>query len=57
MQSNIIMFRAIGTVIVLFAISQMLSGAFKAFELAVIETFGALEAAALQSRKQINNLE
>ncbi|MFT5036584.1 MAG: hypothetical protein ACI9VM_000146 [Candidatus Azotimanducaceae bacterium] len=51
------MFRAIGTVIVLFAISQMLSGAFKAFELAVIETFGALEAAALQSRKQINNLE
>jgi hypothetical protein len=51
------MFRAIGTVIVLYAISQMLSGAFQAFEIAVIETFGALEAAPVQSQKQINNLE
>ena len=48
------MFRALGTVIVLYAVSQMLSGAFNAFEDATVATFGALESAAIQSQRQFD---
>lgn len=49
------MFRAIGTVIVLYALSQILNDAFVAFEDATVATFGALEAAAIQSQNQLHS--
>ncbi|MDC1205265.1 hypothetical protein N8083_00250 [Candidatus Pacebacteria bacterium] len=51
------MFRAVGFVIVLYALTQMLSGAFMAFESAAIATFGAFEAAAVQSQKQLQPID
>ncbi len=50
------MFRAIGFVIVLYAITQMMSSTFVAFERAATATFQTLEAAAVTSRIQIENL-
>lgn len=40
------MFRAIGVVIVIYALSQFMNGAFIAFERALVATFGAIEMAA-----------
>ncbi len=50
------MFKAIGTVIVLYAITQMMSSTFLAFENALTATFQTIEAAALLSQQQIENL-
>ncbi|MFT7506889.1 MAG: hypothetical protein ACI92I_000025 [Acidimicrobiales bacterium] len=47
------MFRAIGTVIVLYAITQMMSSSFGAFERAATAAFEAVEAAAIVSKVQI----
>ena len=51
-----IMFRAIGFVIGLYAISQMMSSTFFAFEQAATAVFQTLEAAAVTSQFQIENL-
>lgn len=51
------MFRMIGFVIVIYALSKFLGGAFMAFEGALVETFGAIEAAAIQSQKQIDTID
>lgn len=51
------MFRAIGFVIVIYALTQMLAGAVTAFENAIIEVFGAFEAAAVQSQRQFESID
>ncbi len=51
------MFRAIGFVIVLYAISHLLGNAFVAFENAIVQTFGAFEAAAVQSQRQFESID
>ncbi len=51
------MFKSIGTVIVLYAITQMMSQSFNAFEGAVTATFQAVEAAAIASKIQIQELQ
>lgn len=50
------MFRAIGTVIVLYSISHMLSGAFHSFETATIAVFETVETAAQISEQQLIEL-
>jgi CO dehydrogenase/acetyl-CoA synthase epsilon subunit len=47
------MFRAIGFVIIVYALSQMLSGAFHSFEAATIAIFDTVETAALVSQSQL----
>jgi len=49
------MFRAIGFVIVLYAVSIMLSDAFDGFEKAAVATFNTVETAAIVSEQQIIN--
>lgn len=44
------MFRAIGIVIILFALSQFFSASFSAFDRAATETFTAIEAAAIRTQ-------
>jgi len=51
------MFKAIGFVIGLYAITQMMSGAFAAFENAVIATFETVETAAQVSKIQIEEAQ
>lgn len=51
------MFRAIGIVIILYALSQFFSAAFVAFERAAVATFGAIEAAAVVSKENVRTLE
>lgn len=51
------MFRAIGIVIILYALSQFFSSAFVAFERAAVATFGAIEAAAVVSEVNVRTLE
>lgn len=50
------MFRAIGFVIGLYAITQMMAPTFSAFEQAATATFQTLEAAAVVSKLQIENV-
>tara|TARA_B100000745_G_scaffold260332_1_gene183912 strand:+ start:683 stop:844 length:162 start_codon:yes stop_codon:yes gene_type:complete len=47
------MFRAIGTILVLYAITQMMSSSFYAFENALVATFETVEIAADASKAQI----
>ena len=49
------MFRAIGFVIILYAITQVFSAAIQAFENAAVATFDTIEAAAVVSRSQIES--
>lgn len=51
------MFKSIGIVIVLYAITQMMSGTFTAFENAATATFQTFEAAAIVSKVQIEELK
>lgn len=51
------MFRAIGFLITLYALSVFFENAFEAFERAVTETFITIEAAVIQSQRQINELQ
>jgi hypothetical protein len=51
------MFRAIGTVIVLFAFVHIFGAAFAAAERAFVATFGALEAAALLATDEMQNAQ
>ena len=51
------MFKSIGVVIVLYAVTQMMSGTFTAFENAVTATFETLEAAAVTSKLQIEQAQ
>lgn len=50
------MFRAIGFVIGLYALSQMLSGTIVAFESAMVAVFGTVETAAHVSTEQLELL-
>jgi hypothetical protein len=50
-----IMFKAFGTILLLYAITQMMSSTFVAFENAAIATFETLEAAAVVSKVQIEH--
>jgi len=52
-----VMFKSIGVVIVLFAITQMMSGTFQAFENAATASFEALEAAAVVSKMQLEQAQ
>lgn len=47
------MFKAIGTVIVLYAIANMMTPAFDSFQAATVATFGAIETAAEVTTKQL----
>jgi len=47
------MFRALGIVIILYALSTMLSGAFHSFETATIAVFETVETAAHVSKVQL----
>lgn len=49
------MFKSIGTVIVLIAISAMLNDAFKAFERATVQVFETVETAAAVSQTQLEH--
>lgn len=51
------MFRAIGFVIGLYAVTQMMSSSFAAFEKAATATFETLEAAAVVSKLQIEQTQ
>jgi hypothetical protein len=50
------MLKAVGTVIVLYAITQMMSSSFNAFEGALSATFKTIEVAALVSQAQLNEV-
>ncbi len=50
------MFRAIGFVIILYSITQMLAEPFQAFEDAVVATFQVVEVAATVSERQLVDL-
>jgi len=52
-----IMFKAIGFVIGLYAITQMMSSSFTAFENATTAMFETLEAAAVTSKLQIEQVQ
>ena len=57
MSNNIIgMFRAIGFVIILYALSQMMSSTFQAFESASVAVFHTLETAAVVSEEQMQQM-
>ena len=47
------MFRAIGIVIILYAIANLMTPAFNSFQAAAVATFGAIETAAEVSSKQL----
>ncbi|MFT5849877.1 MAG: hypothetical protein ACI9H6_000703 [Patiriisocius sp.] len=47
------MFKSFGTILVLYAITQMMSQTFTSFENAASATFQTLEAAAVVSKQQI----
>ena len=47
------MFKSIGTILVLYAITQMMSQTFASFENAATASFEALEAAAVISKQQL----
>jgi len=47
------MFKSFGVVIVLYAITQMMSSSFSAFEQAIVATFETVEVAAQVSKAQI----
>lgn len=49
------MFKAIGTILVLYAVSNMFFAAVDSFERAAIATFGAVETAATLSSQQLSN--
>ena len=51
------MFKSIGVVIVLYAITQMMSGTFQAFEAALTATFQTVETAAQVSKAQIEQAQ
>jgi len=51
------MFKSIGIILVLYAITQMMSGTFAAFEDAATATFQTLEAAAVTSKLQIEQAQ
>lgn len=51
------MFKAIGTILLLYAITQMMSSTFTAFESAATATFETLEAAAIVSKLQIEQAQ
>ena len=51
------MFRAIGFVIILYALSVFLDNAFTAFENAVVATFETVEQAATVSTSQLQNMK
>lgn len=51
------MFRAIGYVIIIYALATMLSDAFGAFERAIVATFETIEIAALVSQSQIEQMK
>ncbi len=50
------MFRAIGTVIVIYALSSMLHNAFVSFENAVVATFDTITVAAKATEAQIDSM-
>lgn len=47
------MFKAIGTILLLYAVTNVFAHATTAFESALVATFGTLEAAATQSREEL----
>ena len=51
------MFRAIGFVIALYAITQLMSSTFAAFERAAVASLETLETAATASTAQLNELQ
>lgn len=51
-----IMFRAIGFVISMYAITQMMSATFAAFEKAAVATFAAVETAAVVTKHQLQTV-
>ena len=51
--NNIFMMRAIGFVVALYAISQIMSGAFTAFENAIVATFETVQVAAVISKHHL----
>ncbi len=51
------MFKAIGTIMLLYVLSNMFAAAFDSFEKATIATFGTLEAAANHSTTYIESFE
>ena len=51
------MFKSIGTILVLYAITQMMSQSFNAFENAVVATFETVETAAQVSKTQIEKTQ
>ena len=51
------MFKSIGTILVLYAIAQMMPLSFNAFENAVVATFETVETAAQVSKTQIEKTQ
>ncbi len=50
-------FRALGFIIVLYALSNIFNSAFIAFEGAATQTFKTFEAAAIQSQRQFEQMQ
>ncbi len=51
------MFKAIGTIMLLYVLSSLFAGAFQSFEKATMATFGTIEAAANHSTRYIESMQ